>query len=221
MPPIRGRSLFCSWSGGKDCCLALHRAVGQGASPLALVTMLREDGERSRSHGLSTMVLRAQAEALGVELVTRTTSWDGYRDAFMDALKEVRSRGADLGVFGDIDLQGHRDWVEGVCSEAGVEPLLPLWEERRETLLAELLRNGYEAMIVAVKDSELDPGYLGRTLSEGVVEDLRSRGIDLSGEAGEYHTLVVNGPLFRHPLRVRAGGVASKDGHSFLELGLP
>lgn len=218
MAALSGRRFFCSWSGGKDCCLALHRSVELGAEPRWLITMLREDGERSRSHGLSAEVLRAQAESLGLKLVTRTTSWDGYRDAFLDALMEVRSGGADLGVFGDIDLEEHREWVANVCSSGGVEPLLPLWKEEREVLLDELLRAGYRAEIVAVKDSALGPEYLGRTLSGEIINDLRSRGIDLSGEAGEYHTVVTDGPLFKKPLRLRRGEVASEDGYSFLEL---
>ncbi|HUV60630.1 MAG TPA: hypothetical protein VMW71_00475, partial [Thermoplasmata archaeon] len=48
----KGDLCFCSWSGGKDSCLALFRALGSGLRPTVLLTMLTETGERSRSHGL-------------------------------------------------------------------------------------------------------------------------------------------------------------------------
>ena len=47
MNPIKGKPFFCSWSGGKDSCLALYLAIQNGAIPKALLTMLQEDGEKS------------------------------------------------------------------------------------------------------------------------------------------------------------------------------
>ena len=218
MSTLSGRRFFCSWSGGKDCCLALHRAAREGAVPVSLVTMLREDGERSRSHGLPLDVLRDQADAMGVRLITRTTSWDGYRERFLDAIAEARACGSDLGVFGDIDLEEHRQWVSEVCSEAGVEPLLPLWMGERKAILDELLGEGYVATIVAVRDESLGPDYLGKALSTDIIRALATEGIDLSGEGGEYHTVVTDGPAFSRPVRLEMGKVASKDGYSFLEV---
>ena len=69
----------CSWSGGKDSCLALHRAATGGAIPQRLLTLFTEDETRTRSHGLHRSVVEAQADALGLELRTVSTSWGGYR----------------------------------------------------------------------------------------------------------------------------------------------
>ena len=55
---------FCSWSGGKDSCLALNRAVKNGYEITHLLTMFDESGERSRSHSVSREMMRAQADAL-------------------------------------------------------------------------------------------------------------------------------------------------------------
>jgi uncharacterized protein (TIGR00290 family) len=189
-----------------------------GALPHSLVTMLREDGAKSRSHGIPIEVYRMQAESLGASLVTRNTSWEGYREAFLDALSEVRECGVDLGVFGDIDLQEHRDWVSDVCEEAGMEPWLPLWREERKTLLTELSNEGYRATIVAIRQDSLDSRYLGRELDAGLIIEFESIGIDASGEAGEYHTVVTDGPAFSNPVRVSYGPRAAKDGCEFLEV---
>ena len=218
---IVNRPFFCSWSGGKDSCLALYRALRAGGEPRVLLTMLAEDGVHSRSHGLSLGVLQAQADALGFDLVTRAVTWDGYEEAFLDALRELAGRGLHDGVFGDIDLQGHLDWVERVCGSAGVAPWEPLWKGERATLLSEFLDAGFRAVIVAVKDERLDARFLGRTLDAALLPELEAAGVDLCGEEGEYHTVVIDGPLFRRPVRLEHGEIRSHDGYSFLEVSPP
>src|SRR5262249_9673109 len=89
VPGIRGQlPVFCSWSGGKDSALALHRAVAAGAEPRFLVSMLTEGGERSRSHGLRRELLQAQAEAVGVPIRFGAATWSGYRDEFVRVVGE-------------------------------------------------------------------------------------------------------------------------------------
>ena len=76
-----------SWSGGKDCCLALHRAREAGFEVRYLLAMFDETGERTRSHAVPRKVMQAQAEALGMELVAPSASWGDYEGVFVDALK--------------------------------------------------------------------------------------------------------------------------------------
>lgn len=211
---------FVSWSGGKDSCLALHRAKAAGLHARSLLTMLTEAGSESRGHHLPIAVLRAQAACLGIPLVTRSTTWDGYEAAFLDALRELRAEGLTRGVFGDIDLDPHREWVERVCAEAGVSAEEPLWLQARRTLVEEFLSSGYEATVVSVKEGLLDPALLGRRLDLRLIAEFEAAGIDACGEEGEYHTVVTDGPLFRSPLILTHGGLASHDGYCFLELTL-
>jgi len=126
-----------SWSGGKDSCLAAHRAVAAGIRPQALLTAMIENGTRSRSHGLRLELLQAQARSLGLPLVTRATSWEDYDETMHAALSLLAVDGVEAGVFGDIDLEPHREWVAGVCARAGIEPFHPLWQEPMLALLAE------------------------------------------------------------------------------------
>src|SRR6478672_284614 len=100
-------TLCCSWSGGKDSCLALHRSLVAGAGLSGLLTMFTEDGERSRSHGLPRAVLEAQAAAIGVPLFFASATWDEYETAFVELLRAAKERGATTAVFGDIDIPRH------------------------------------------------------------------------------------------------------------------
>ena len=40
----------------------------------------------------------------------------------------------DAVVFGDIDLEPHREWEEKVCKSANLEAILPLWQQNRKEL---------------------------------------------------------------------------------------
>jgi uncharacterized protein (TIGR00290 family) len=209
---------LCSWSGGKDSCLAFLRAVDAGLEPLALVTMLTEDGARSRSHGLPVAVLDAQAAALGLPLLTRPASWAGYEEGFVSALRAGRELGAAAVVYGDIDLADHRAWEERVSARAGLDAVLPLWQQPRSHLLDELFDRGVVAELVAARDGLVSPDLLGRRLDFGLVEELRALGIDACGEEGEYHSVVVDAPSFAHRLGLRHGERVLRDGMWFLDV---
>jgi diphthine-ammonia ligase len=192
--------LCSSWSGGKDSCLALHRALATGHELACLVTMFTEDGERSRSHGLARHVLEAQAAAIGVPLLSASATWDDYEQAFIDLLTQAKNAGAQAVVFGDIDIPRHRVWEENVCRKAGLTAQLPLWQEDRMALLEEWWAAGFEARIIVAREGLVDRAYLGRVLDRQVAGELAATGVDPCGENGEFHTLVTTGPLFRQPL---------------------
>jgi uncharacterized protein (TIGR00290 family) len=215
--PIAGVSVFISWSGGKDAYLALQRAVRRGAEPAAVVCMLHEDGCVSRGHGLPLALLEEQANALGVPLVTRATSWEEYEANFVSLLHELHDQGVQAGVFGDIDLQAHRDWVENVCHVSGLGSHLPLWREPRRALLAEFLSGGGRATIVAVDHSRLGAEFLGLELDDDVIARLEAAGADACGEEGEYHTMVTQAPLFTHRVALTWDGCEERDGHYVLK----
>ena len=131
-----------SWSGGKDSCLALWRARQSGVRIERLVTALDESGQRARSHGVPPVLLQAQADALGVPLVFYSASWQQYEEKFVAALRDAHGAGMRHAVFGDIDLQAHRDWEEKVCTNAGLTAFLPLWQQNRKELVMQMLNNG-------------------------------------------------------------------------------
>lgn len=212
------RTAVCSWSGGKDSCLALHRAVAAGFEARALLTMLTEGGRRTRSHGLPADLVEAQAEALGLPLVTRATSWSGYEEAFTGALRDLRTRGAMAVVFGDIDLDDHRAWCVRTCANAELEAVHPLWKEDRRALLEEILELGIETVLVAARDGLVPRKLLGRTLDRNLVAELEELGIDPCGEGGEYHTVVVAAPHFSCRIPLAKGRTELRDGVWFLDV---
>jgi uncharacterized protein (TIGR00290 family) len=197
-----------SWSGGKDSCLALWRAQQQGVKVRCLLSALEETGARARSHGVSPALLRAQAQAMGLESQFIATTWHNYETQFVAALQEARASGITQAVFGDIDLQAHRDWEEKVCASAGITPLLPLWLGNRLDLVHEFWAAGFKAVVVCVDGRFLDASFAGRLFDETFVHSL-PEGVDACGENGEFHTFVYDGPSFKQPAAWRSAGTRS------------
>jgi uncharacterized protein (TIGR00290 family) len=202
MTPSPSRRAAISWSGGKDCCSALHR-TRRDYDVVAMVTMFDEEGARSRSHGLRPEIVEAHAGLLGVRTVSRRCSWDTYTAAFTDAVRELAADGITHVIFGDIMFEEHRRWSERVCADAGVTAVQPIWGEPTARMLREFLETGAEAIIVTARAGLLDHTWLGRPLTLDLLDQLPRIGVDPCGELGEYHTLVTNSPLFEQPLKVR------------------
>ena len=215
---IAGRPFFCSWSGGKDSCLALHHAVRNGGVPRALFTMMSEDGVTSRSHALPKSLIEAQARNLKLSPFFRSASWPRYEEEFISALHDFKKSEVDVGVFGDIDIDEHREWVCRVCGVAGITPVHPLWKRGRQELLNEFIGLGFKAHVIVINGQKLDQGFLGKAIDAQTIAAMEQAGIDPSGELGEYHTVVTDGPLFSSPVEIQRVGQEHHEGYWFLKV---
>jgi diphthine-ammonia ligase len=207
---------FCSWSGGKDSCLSLYRMLKTGCSCASLLTMVDETGNHSRSHGLFTETLKAQAAAMGIPLRTATASWETYEVKFKELAALFKNENVQHGVFGDIDLEPHREWVERVCRESGITAHEPLWKGVRRDLVQEFIAAGFKAFVVAVNTKKMPDRFLGRLIDTALVNELEAIGVDACGEDGEFHTFVYDGPLFKRKLHCSKGAVIARGEYSFL-----
>ncbi|MES2332863.1 MAG: diphthine--ammonia ligase [Bacteroidota bacterium] len=213
-------STLCSWSGGKDSCFALMRAIKMEYAPKVLLNVLNEEGKISRSHGIPSEILQAQAEAAGLPIFLISSSWQDYELKFTNALTQLKKQ-YDLShaVFGDIDLQPHRDWEEKVCAQAGLTAYLPLWQQDRKELVMQMLDNGIETMIVSC-NTMMGERFLGKKITVDLISELESLGVDACGENGEFHTLVLNCPLFAKPVSVNVVRTVQHENYWFTELSL-
>jgi diphthine-ammonia ligase len=193
-----------SWSGGKDSLAALA-AVRDRLDVVAALTMFDEAGERSRSHGLRVALVEAQANRLGLRSVIARCGWDTYDVAFRDALIALAAEGITHVVFGDLVFPEHRRWAEARCAEAAIEAVEPLWGQSTSDLFDAFTASGARALLVTVREPWLDESWLGRPLETVMKAAFVERGIDPCGENGEYHTAVIDSPLFSSPISVAHG----------------
>lgn len=215
------KKFFCSWSGGKDSALSLYKAIQkEGITPYKLLNIINENGERSRSHNLPVSVLKAQADALDIPLVTKKATWSTYEKNFIEALKEFKKEEVELGVFGDIDIKEHREWEEKVCQAAEMEAYLPLWNNDREKLLNEFIDLGFKTMIIVINEEYMDKKYLGNIVDRELIKEFKKIGIDPSGENGEYHTVVIDGPIFKNEISLNRLNKVKNDNYWFQNIEL-
>jgi len=206
-----------SWSGGKDCCLALHR-VREQFDIVGLITMMTEDGQRSRSHGLRPELLQKQAQLLGVPHFTEAAAWADYDDAFGCLLSRVSALGVTHAIFGDIYPDANRAWAEEISAAQGLTAVEPLWAEPTDRLVDEFLSTQSIALITTVRDAYLDDTYLGSSLTPELVQILVRQGIDPCGERGEFHTFVTQYAGFTASIPVRTGPIHRANGCSSIDL---
>jgi diphthine-ammonia ligase len=211
---------FVSWSGGKDCMLALYRFLQEHGNEVSgLINMCDDSSELSRSHGLSREIIARQAAYMGILINQQTAGWSNYEEQFKKAIAQLKTEGATAGVFGDIYLMEHRTWIERVCSDMGIEAIFPLWNCDTKDLLREFIDAGFKALTVSVHTDKLPQSWLGRELDINFFNDITAlEGIDACAEEGEYHSFVCDGPLFKQPVSFVKKGTSEHNNHYFLEI---
>jgi uncharacterized protein (TIGR00290 family) len=191
------KKFAASYSGGKESAWAVYKAIGQGHSPLALITTYNTDAGRSHFHGLSGEVLDNVSDALDIPLWLVKIGSGDYAENFDKALRRAKSLGASSCVFGDVDIEGHRQWCTERCDAAGIEAMFPLWGMARDEVVYELIDSGFTANITVIDTRHLTDDFLGQKLTKELALKIARQGADICGENGEYHTFVSDGPIFK------------------------
>lgn len=210
-----GEALLLAWSGGKDSALALREVKDSaGRPPITLLTTVTQGYQRISMHGVREELLRAQAAALGLALavvyIPRRCSDGEYRRLMERELRRHRDRGCRSVVFGDIFLQGVREYRERNLAALGMNALFPLWGRDTGALSRVFVEAGFRAVTSCVDTDQLAASFAGRLYDRSFLEDLPSEA-DPCGENGEFHTFVFDGPLFSAAVRFAKGKTVLRD----------
>lgn len=209
-----------SYSGGKDSTLALYHAMQVGTA-IGLIVMLEEHGLRSHSHAMPLEIIHAQAEALGLPILSAASNWDNYQTEFLNLLAQIKQHGAETLVTGDLDMPEHGCWHERMTQHAALKLCMPLWQRAHAEVIREFIALNFKSMIVTVN---LKLGMriedLGKILTLDYIQTLEQRGIDPCGEGGEFHSTVLDGPIFKRAICVRQGEIVRHEHYAFLTLQL-
>jgi uncharacterized protein (TIGR00290 family) len=211
-----------SWSGGKDSCLACYKAMKSGYQVGYLLNFISRQYKRCCFHGVKAELLDLQAKLIGLPLVQKEVSPDmrKYEEEFKHAVSELKATGVGKMVFGDVYLEEHKSWVERVCKELGIESLIPLWGIPTDKVMQDFIALGFKAIVVSCQ-AELGKEFVGRYVDSDFLKELKMKGICLCGENGEFHTFVVDGPIFKKKIEITESKPVLKDGfwkHWFLDI---
>ncbi len=207
---MTGRRTVLSWSGGKDCALALHVLRERRQAPYALLTTVVEATGAVSHHGIPATLLAEQAAATGLELVTVPLPDPcpdvEYAARMRAALGSPRLAGLEAVAFGDLQLADVRAWREERLAQASLVGEFPLFGRDTRAVAHAFLDLGFSAVVCAVDTEQLGAEYLGRTYDRAFLRDLPDH-VDPAGEHGEFHTVVTDGPVFAWPVRAVVDGV--------------
>jgi uncharacterized protein (TIGR00290 family) len=206
-------------SGGKDATIALDRARRDGLDVRYLATLYDASSERIRFHGLRRQLVADQARSLGLDAVLAPVPADGFESVFVHILGQLKDRGIEGIVFGNVHLADVRAWYEERVRAAGLDHVEPLWGEPGVEIAWEVVERGYRAVIVSVHLDHQAVPYLGREFDADVVTELSCQEfLDPCGERGEYHTFVFDGPAFERPIGFVRGTTSDAERHRYLDL---
>ena len=96
--------------------------------------------------------------------------------------------------------------------------VFPLWHKDREENVYELIELGYKCVIKSINNTLLPKSILGKFIDSYAIDEMKKCGIDICGENGEYHTLVVDGPIFHNALKYKAGELMDFGNFSIVEI---
>jgi diphthine-ammonia ligase len=211
------------WSGGKDCCTALHKIIGQGHEVACLVTYVYMEPYVFHS------LLVAELQAKALEIPHLKVKVEGNRfNAIIDALTRLKKEeGIEGIVTGDIDNVHHKRTWDYACKKLGTKLIMPLWDRpffsllpgdrHRKRVLNIELAIGMKPIISCIDLNYLAKEWLGRAFDRTCVEDMKpligpwGHGIDATGEPGEFHTTVLDAPLFKQAIEITKSDTKNKE----------
>jgi diphthamide synthase (EF-2-diphthine--ammonia ligase) len=214
--------ILVSWSSGKDSAWTLHvlrrDRVGEVAG---LLTSVNETAGRVSMHGVREEVVRAQADAAGLPLITIPLPYPCPNDIYECRLRPAVDAAVAAGfthiAFGDLFLEDIRRYREERLAGTGLAPLFPLWGQPTAMLAREMIAGGLKARVVCLDPRVMPRELIGAPFDERLLASLPA-GIDPCAERGEFHTCATAGPMFSRPIAVDAGEVVERDGFVFGDL---
>jgi diphthine-ammonia ligase len=197
-----------SWSGGLESSLACHKVIKEGHDVACLVAFVLDPYWPAMGHPPQIMCL--QSESMGIPLIMLKVE-EPYKEGYRKAIAGlIETRGIEGIVTGDIYVVDdiHGNWMESVCDGLDIKVIMPLWAQDTLKVLDDEMSSGFRAVFTCVKQPWFNEEWIGRELNKDTVKDLlalaEKRGIDPCGENGEYHTMVIDGPIFKKPIKIPA-----------------
>lgn len=197
-------SLF---SGGKDSTYATYIMMQQGYDIPYLVSILPERQDSYMFHVPNISLTGLLAKAMRIPIIQRTSS--GKKEVelkdLVKALESIRDE-IDGVVCGAIESEYQKTRVEKTCCDIGLKSFSPLWHKDAGLLLREMVSAGFDIRIVGVYSEGFTANWLGRRINNDTLGELRKiqdkYGIHISGEGGEYETLVTDAPFFKKRVKI-------------------
>lgn len=211
-----------AWSSGKDSAFTLYEVRRSGAyNVVGALTTVTGEFDRVSIHGVRRDVLLAQLAAAGLPPHIVEIPYPCPNEVYEARMGEVVACAVQDGIthiiFGDLFLADVRAYREEKLKGTGITPVFPLWGRPTPQLAQDMIAAGFETYLAAVDLKKLPASFAGRRFDASLLNDL-PEGVDPCGENGEFHTCVVNAPVFSRRLDVTLGERVERDGLGYCDI---
>jgi len=196
------------FSGGKDSCLAIHKAWGIHEIT-CLISLIPKCEESYMFHFPNVWITRYQAEAIGLPIIQMETSGkrDGEIKDLIEAIKLAMKKFRIEGILtGAIRSTYQASRIQRICDKLDLWCFNPLWLKDQVELLNEIVNEGFEVIISGVYAYPLDESFLGKIINKQIIERLvglwEKYDLNVAGEGGEIETTVLDAPLFKKRIEI-------------------
>lgn len=206
------KKIACVISGGKDGIFAYHELKNLGLYDIKLLLNLYVDENEVSFHQYNKRLIVMQAEAIGVPLIQKeiVRQYDDQK-LFDVQLKEIilnlKKSGIEGISFGYILAGDYQDLLlHRICKEVGIELILPNYKKQSDSVLEGIVNSGIKAIITSINPEKLSDEWLGCEINKKFLLKIKKmKQIDPCGDAGEYHSFVLDAPFFLKRLKMKKG----------------
>lgn len=209
-------------SGGKDSVYATYLGQQYGWDVDEAIIVVPPSSESFMFHHPDIGLAEEIANAMG--LTPRVTAAKPGPEAELESLEQaIAGASADCIVTGAIASDYQWSRINRACHRLNRRCFSPLWRKDQRRVLWEEIHAGFDIRVVAAQAEGLGAEWLGAKLDFEALVRLDSvckkNGINVAGEGGEYETIVLGGPNFKHALEIVRAKKRIEGASAYLDIG--
>ncbi len=187
------------YSGGKDSGLALSYSIRRGK--LDSLIHCVNDNENTLFHNQSLQIIKEHSNRLKVPVYILQNKWWINWNKVVAKYMELKKRGVEVIVFGDLGSEDNIEIQYKLCVSAGLKAYFPLYNRLYDELMIELEKENIVSVITNLNDNRIEDKWLGEKFDMNAYREFKRIGIDAFGENGEYHTTIIGANFLGKPLK--------------------
>lgn len=213
-----------AWSGGKDSCFAYHKALSAGNKVKFLLNLKHNNSDNVAFHTVDSGMIRGQSKAVNLPLIERSITPQKvnkfmFEEELDGIIKDLRKHKIGGLVVGYTHEDYQRIVLKRLCSKHRIKLIEPLFNRSSKEIIKSIIDLGFKAVITEVLKEKMHPSWVGKAIDKSFYSYLtRVAGVDFCGDFGEYHTFVVDGPVFKQRIKIFDSGVVDSGTTAFLKI---
>lgn len=218
------KDVIVSWSGGKDSAYAVYTLLKDKKYNIkGLFSTISEKEKRLPAHEVKSVFIREQAKSIGLPyhevILPDHPSNEVYEQLVGNQLKKFKQQGINTVVYADLLLEDMKLYRDEFMKKYDVEGLYPLWKKDTLQHARDFVSEGFRAIVTTVDLEKLPAKMIGKVLDHDMINSFPDY-VDPSGEFGEFHTFVFDGPMFNYPINVQASELFTTIDGRYLHINL-